>query len=44
MMNEFKKAALSIKLEFRPIEIMIDFEKGAIEAFSEFFKLTTIFY
>ena len=37
MITELKKAALSIKLEFRPIEIMIDFEKGAIEASSEQF-------
>ncbi len=35
MINELKKVALPIKLEFRPIEIMIGFEKGAIEAFSE---------
>jgi hypothetical protein len=35
MINELKKTALSIKLELRPIKIMIYFEKGAIEAISE---------
>ena len=35
MITELNKAALSIKLEFRPNEIMTDFVKLAIEAFSE---------
>ena len=38
MNTEFKKATLSIKLEFRPIEIMIDYEKGAIESFFRIIK------
>ena len=36
MDTELKKAVLSIKLEFRSIEIMIDYdEKEAIESFTE---------
>ncbi len=46
MLRELKDAALNIRLELKPEEVVIDFEKGAINAFviGCFFHLASNFY